>query len=397
MNPKLADTLAIARWLAAKHVPYLARGLWACSFVETPEVATFAIDDRWRVMVNPEFAQACAADGSLPAALVHEALHNVLRHRPRAESIGATDPKRWNVCGDCEINTRIDEIGGLALPSCGVRPKDFGWPLNLAAEEYYQHDPPQPKAAAGQKPEGCAGGSGAGAPHPAEEGLPKPGEEGAQGLGKAEGDLVRVSVAAAIKEAASRKPGSVPGGLLRWAETYGESPPVDWRTLAQARIRYATEARRGPSPTYARPSRRTAGVFVLPVYRQPQARITIVIDTSGSMGQVDLGIALATVVDACLALGTATCVACDAVAGDATTIRHVDDLRDYLRGGGGTDMLVGIERAAESRPDAIVVVTDGETPWPSAAPDVPIIVVLTRNPSHCAAPPAWAEVVQAYE
>ena len=164
-----------------------------------------------------------------------------------------------------------------------------------------------------------------------------------------------------------------------------------------ARIAYATQAKRGLTPSYARPSRRDMGcAMILPVYRAPVPRVSLMLHASGSMGQGDIGTALAIVVDACLALGHVQAVACDATAGDVVDVRRVDDLRDYLKGGGGTDMVAGIARAEETSPDGIVVVTDGETPWPSEAPSVPVVVVLTRDPSYCGRPPTWASVVQAF-
>jgi predicted metal-dependent peptidase len=117
------------------------------------------------------------------------------------------------------------------------------------------------------------------------------------------------------------------------------------------------------------------------------------------MGSTDIGTALAIIVDACNAIGTVTALSCDAAAGDAITVRHVDDLRPYFTGGGGTDMVAGIRAAAESvpEPDCIVVVTDGETPWPASPPATPVVIILTRNPSYCGAPPPWAEVIAAYK
>jgi predicted metal-dependent peptidase len=407
----ILDLLALARWQASKAVPYLARGLWACTYILDEGVETFAIDRQWRVLCNPSFAEQCAKDGSLPGLLVHEALHQVLRHGQRgavliygmshdlgydeSDDHGKLDRQRWNCAGDCEINARLDEIPAIPVPACGVRAATFGWPKGLGAEEYYR----QPDNRRSKPRPQCSGGSGAGNPHPAEAKLPKPGdapEQGPQGLSEAEGELVRAGVAGAVKDAAARKPGTVPAGILRWAESYGDAAPVDWRSLAFARIRYATEQRKGPSPSYARPSRRQMGGLVLPVYRQPSPRISLVLDTSGSMRERDLGTALGVVIDACMVLGHVSAVACDAQAGESVDVRHVDDLRDYLRGGGGTDMIVGIARAEETNPDAIVVVTDGETPWPPAAPGCPLVVVLTRAPSYCAKPPAWAEVIQAY-
>jgi len=108
------------------------------------------------------------------------------------------------------------------------------------------------------------------------------------------------------------------------------------------------------------------------------------------MGDRDIGVILATVRDACLALGRVYVVPCDGSASDPTEIVGLDELQDLLVGGGGTDMRVGIERACETSPDAIVVVTDGWTPWPSEAPHVPTTIVLTQKDVPT---PEWADTV----
>jgi predicted metal-dependent peptidase len=403
MTPELYDQLAVARWRAAKAVPYLSRALWAASFIECEDVPTFAIDERWRVYVNPKYALSCVPKGTLPGALIHEVLHPTLKHGPRAKVIAADDKAHWNACGDCEINQRIEHAHVQTDPAW-VFPKTLNAPDDLSAEEYYRLPrPPQQNQKSGKGVAGalpCDGGSGAGNPQPFEKPGPGGDDDGdtPAGLDPAEGDLVRVAVANAVKDhAETYGRGSVPAGMLRWAEELCEPPPVPWGQLVQSRIRYATENRRGPAPTYARPSRRRVpGGLVLPVHRLPVPRIAMVIDTSGSMGDHDLGIALSTAADACLTLGKVTAVACDAAVGEMTDIRQLEDLRPYLTGGGGTDMSVGIKRASECMPDAIVVVTDGETPWPSEAPDCPVVIVLTRgDPSFCGRPPAWAEVIVA--
>ena len=130
------------------------------------------------------------------------------------------------------------------------------------------------------------------------------------------------------------------------------------------------------------------------MHRLPTATVCIVGDTSGSMGDADIGKIIASVLDAVEALGKVTAIGCDAAAYEPVEVRHVDDLREALKGGGGTDMRVGIARAVESAPDAIVVVTDGETPWPGEAPEVPVTIVLTRK-DPCMDLPAWAQVVDA--
>jgi predicted metal-dependent peptidase len=62
-------------------------------------------------------------------------------------------------------------------------------------------------------------------------------------------------------------------------------------------------------------------------------------------------------------------MACDAAVHASTEVRSPADMMALARGGGGTDMRIGIKAAAEEkhRPDVIVLITDAETPWPTKA------------------------------
>lgn len=392
------DLLAGARVEAARALPYLAKGLWRLTFIESVEVPTFTVDSRWRVYCNPEFTRVCAREGTLAGAVLHEALHRILRHEARSKAIGADDHKHANDCQDCEINARIDEARSakgapVRLPSCGIHARDFGWPVGLAWEEYYRlprKQSPDPKSG-GKNP--CSGGSGAtGKGEPWELPPDAPG-----GVSEAEGEIVRAQVAEATRQyAEAHGRGALPSGILRWAEEFGTPPPVPWRELVVATVRYQLAAKMGPAPSYARQSRRTWDSMALPVHRLPLANVCIVCDTSGSMSTDDLGKIIASVLEAVEALGKITAVGCDSNATEPVEVRHVDDLREALAGGGGTDMRVGLAKAAESMPDAIVCVTDGETPWPDAAPDgISVTIVLTRK-SECTAP-TWAQVIEAID
>ena len=64
-----------------------------------------------------------------------------------------------------------------------------------------------------------------------------------------------------------------------------------------------------------------------------------------------------------------TVLSCDAAVHTVARVRRARDVR--LGGGGGTDMRVGLAAAAElrPRPDLVVVLTDGYTPWPERPPD----------------------------
>ncbi len=76
------------------------------------------------------------------------------------------------------------------------------------------------------------------------------------------------------------------------------------------------------------------------------------------------------------------------VHGGKQRLRRVAEVR--LAGGGGTDMAKGIEAALEERPDLIVVLTDGHTPWPTTPPPVPVIVACSTDVPV----PEWATVVR---
>ena len=60
-----------------------------------------------------------------------------------------------------------------------------------------------------------------------------------------------------------------------------------------------------------------------------------------------------------------------------------------LIGGGGTEMSVLLEKAAELRPDAIVCVTDGLTTWPKSKLRPHIVAALTRPESSYYKVPDW--------
>ena len=84
-------------------------------------------------------------------------------------------------------------------------------------------------------------------------------------------------------------------------------------------------------------------------------------------------------------------IACDA---HAYETQRVHDLRAIrLEGGGGTDMGAGIDAAAalRPRPDLIIVLTDGYTPWRSAPP--PGIRVVVGLMDHRGKTPDWAATV----
>jgi predicted metal-dependent peptidase len=84
-------------------------------------------------------------------------------------------------------------------------------------------------------------------------------------------------------------------------------------------------------------------------------------------------------------------VCCDAQAYEAQQVLDAHQVR--LLGGGGTDLRVGLDAAtaAKPRPDLIIVLTDGHTPWPPARPPHARVVVGLMDRSGSS--PDWAVTV----
>ncbi|HEV3292956.1 MAG TPA: VWA-like domain-containing protein, partial [Streptosporangiaceae bacterium] len=232
------------------------------------------------------------------------------------------------------------------------------------------------------------------------DGMPRPGQEpGDQGGGLPawQADLLRRLVAQEVI-AHGKQAGTVPAGLLRWAEEV-LSPKVNWRAVLAAELRRAiAEVSGAVDYSYRRPSRRSAvaGPVVLPALRRPVPEVAVVCDTSGSMTEDLLAMVLAEVEGLLRALGLALQVrvlACDTA---VASVQRVSSARQVqLVGGGGTDMGAGIGAAAalRPRPAVTVVLTDGHTPWPEQAPKgMRVVVGLIGDMAPEA--PSWTRSVR---
>ena len=144
----------------------------------------------------------------------------------------------------------------------------------------------------------------------------------------------------------------------------------------------------------------------MPSLIKPAPTVAIVIDTSGSVADAELSVALGETAGILKAVGTQrnriSVYCCDAAVHTAQEICRAEQVT--LVGGGGTDLRRGIRRAQASspRPDIIVVITDGHTPWPKTRPDARVSVgLLGPEPQldefgvwHPTPPPEWAETVR---
>lgn len=398
------DKLFAARLYAARVRPYLATALFALHIVESRRVPTMAVDRHWRCYVSPAFVALTPLE-ELAGVWVHEVSHLLRDHHGRGDRVarerGLTGPGerlRMNIAADMEIN---DDIFGdeLARPEGAVEPEPLGLRAGELMEEYLCQFRLGPRTQ-GMVWLDC--GSGA-------DGLEREwdlGPEGAHGLSEQERDAVRFRVAQGI----TARPGDTPAGWRRWAEEVFHSPQP-WRELLGAAVRSAASSPGvGNDYTYARPARRSASVpgAILPSLRRRLPRVCVVIDTSGSVSDTELGSALLEVAEISHALSgrrdLVSVLPCDAAAPVAHPLCRAEEIP--LLGGGGTDLRTGFATALRARPqpDVIVVLTDGQTPWPISRPSCRTVVGLFSRPAAKRwraddpdytpdPPPGWARVV----
>lgn len=367
---------------------YFGAALWALKFVEVEKLTEkaggpMAADKFWRVYYDPEFVLANKLK-PLMAVMLHELGHLIRGHHDRANALGvqAMNSKAWNVAGDLELNDDLEkdpeiDIAGVSVDY--VSPKKWKpnpLPEEKAAEWYYNQLPEQ-KVTVMQCGSGAGGdkgewevGDGAGAPDK---------------VSKAEGKLIQKIVAESIERECAKNRGNVPGGWERWAKTLGQ-PVVNWRQQLSALIRNRIASVYGNFDySYQKPNRRQAlyGRLIVPAMVQPVPKLATVIDTSGSMSEKELSMALTEITGILQAVGVGeiTNYVVDAEVHDGgTKIQKATDI--VLKGGGGTDMRLGIAKAIEDARgdlDVVIVLTDGETPWPEEETSTKIIAVLTQE------------------
>jgi predicted metal-dependent peptidase len=420
------EGLAAARLWAASKFPYLATGLFGIQASADPGSGTVSVDEGWRLHADPELTAGWSA-AQLGSVLVHHVGHLLRTHGERAQGAGVRPDETtdWIRAADAEINDDL-VLAGLDLPGQPVLPRDLGADDGLLAEQYFAgiRRPAPPTGAggnggakgkgraredsraggesgAGTQPRSVSKGSGEAAGTwldcgSGADGMPRPGQ-GQDGLPRWQAELLRRQVAQDVI-AHGKQPGTVPAGLLRWAEEV-LNPKVDWRVVLAAELRRAVaEVCGAVDYSYRRPSRRASvtAPVVLPALRRPVPEVAVVCDTSGSMTEDLLAMALAEVEGLLRALGLARQVrvlACDTAVAPAQRVSSARQVQ--LVGGGGTDMGAGIAAAAglRPRPAVAVVLTDGYTPWPAAPPKgMRVVVGLLGDQAPEA--PTWARAVR---
>jgi predicted metal-dependent peptidase len=381
-------------WLTAEgrgDAAYLAAALYAMPTLLSPSVNTIAADEHWRVYVNPDWLDVTEIP-LLAGHLGHLVWHLLRDHAGRARSmgVGKRESAAWATAADLTVSQALAAGGNdqRILP----HPSDFGFRKNLSVEEYFTLLDRMGAGPAGT--ELCDCGSSA-------DGLQRPYQvpfEDTDGIDEVRGNALREQIAISFREHMTGR-GSEPGEWARWVGQVLE-PKVPWQQVLQSSVRRAVAWTHGSvEPTYRRLSRRQAASprAILPGSQKPVPCVAVVIDTSGSMDDGLLAQAVGEVDGVLSALGNAIgavqVYSCDAAAHSAGRVRRARDLK--LIGGGGTDLTVGfaLALAARPRPEILIVLTDGDTPWPIAQPAGCMVVAAIITRGRAPSCPPWVQRV----
>ena len=437
MNQKLAE----ARILAARNMPYMTHQVMSLIPVERPGLGTMAVDEYSRLYFDTAFLEGRDLK-HLAFVVLHETLHVWSRHCKRCMRLLGEKPRQdrleiWRLAVDATVNDILEQ-SGLRCPDEGITPARLGLPRNKTPEEYFNLLLERAENQSEQQPNQGQSGDGEGESEPSEgqneseqegppsdgsgegeaqadqdgqaaeiggsaaDGQPRPWEDGPPsqehpGLAEHQQNLVEAAVAKAIEEHEKQHgKGSVPGGLAREASNLLH-PKVDPARELLAKVKYAVGCTSGFGDfTYRKPNRRQPqGGALLPAHVKPIPRVTLIVDTSGSMEQSDLALALGVVGNALRSLPDPRglrVLAGDTAVACAKNVFRPEQVE--LTGGGGTDMAALIVTASEERPapKAILVVTDGYTGWPQK-PVGPRVVACLTQAGTAKDVPQWIDTV----
>ena len=437
-----AEQRLIAAWrtVALKRMPYFAAMLFGLRFVSAPGLGTFAVDKQWRCYIDFEACEPRGIDWCADAML-HECGHLWQRHADQSELMNVQPQDRYtaNIAADLAINDDLVQCGCETLAD--VVPSKVNLPDNQTFAFYFRElMKRQPKQPNGQGQPGQ--GSSQGQPGQGQQGQGQPGDgdpfngcgSGSGGVpwagelsdtdtlgGKAEPALPIEQHVAVVTTAANivehhKSRGTLPGSMVDKANAYMQPSKVPWQQVLASTVRRAVAIRAGQRDvTYQRHNRRfpnavltdrhgnPKGRMILPGPYSPLPTIRVIRDTSGSMSSDDLAAVTREVAAISARLG---------IRGSSLTVTDVDatahatrqwtsrNSLDSVEGRGGTDMRVGIDAALaerKNRPDVIVVITDGYTPWPDINPGRPIVACIvgegTSADSVAADVPDWIRTV----
>jgi len=319
------------------------------------------------VMYGRGFVEGLS-DAELTAVVLHENLHKAYSHAWLWKHLWKEDAKLANMAADYVINLEILDLSNkhidfTKLPDCALVDEQY---RGMDTGEVYRR-------------------------------LKDQGEEGGGGFDEHNFDELtdeeKEAVAAEIDQAIRQ--GALMAGKMGGEESklIGEltAPKIDWRE--QMREFMSSVSQGHDDSTWRRPNRRWLGedLYMPSSISESMGSLVTGMDTSGSVCGPMVSAFLSEVVGICQNVMPEVLhlIECDATIQshkvfDQGSLDQLGAITE-LHGGGGTDMRVIFDYVVKNnlKPEAIVILTDGYTPWPKEIP-CPTLWVITEK--HITAP-----------
>ena len=308
-------------------------------------------------------------DQELAAVVLHENLHKCYQHAYLWKHLWKQDPKLANMAADYVINLEILDLSKkhrdlLKLPECGLVDEQY---RGMDTGEVFRR----------LQEQGEDGGEGGFDEHDFDE------------LSDEEKEAVGAEIDQAIRQGAllAGKMGGEESRLISELT----APKIDWRE--QLREFMSAVSQGHDDSTWRRPNRRWLGedLYMPSSISESMGCLVVGIDTSGSITGELVSSFLSEVVGICQNVQPEVLhlIECDAKVQshkvfDSASLSGVESIRE-LHGGGGTDMreIFKLVATNQLKPEAIIVLTDMETPFPT---EVPCPTLWASTSKHIKAP-----------
>ena len=352
--------------------PILMIGSWSV-VDDMPTAATNGRD----VLYGRKFVDGCD-DKLLRFVVLHEYYHVMLQHMTTWAKLDKEDAKLSNIAKDMVINLMLKEADPseqflTVWEHAYCDPQYKGMDTGEVYRRLKNRSQPQGQ----QMDEHRAGGEAGEGDGEADGGM-KP-------LSAAEAEAVTKAVDTALRQGALIA-GKLGHGMARDVEALLE-PVVPWQDVLRDWLK--STAKGEDLSTWRRPARRWLGqdLYLPSRYTESVERIVIGIDTSGSIGEEALRRALSEVAGAC---ETVSPQMVDVIYWDAEVAAHevyegerVKDIANVTKpkGGGGTDARAMFDFMDKRgiKPEAVIMFTDGFTPWPRTLPCPVLWCISTKG------------------
>lgn len=312
-----------------------------------------ACTDGLECLYNPTFFMQCSPKERIGLVL-HETMHPAFEH-VRSDRIGKRDFELWNAAGDFVINGRIDHMG-FELPACGLLDHQYD---GMSTEQVYDLLPDSFKM-------------------PGDLVDIKPGDTSPTQKQELDRLLTRAVTAS---QAAGDKPGTVPAEIDRYVREL-LNPRVAWFKILR-HLMVSSLVKHDYS--YRRPNRRYFPQHILPsMFSEALANVAVAIDVSGSVSadQIAHFIAETEFIMKSLKPQWIDFMCWDSSLKPVQRIKSLNDVKNIkITGGGGTNVAPVMQWAADNKPTAILVFTDGYFSNNYINPKCPVIWVVDDNPN----------------